>query len=144
MFLDMRKPIRNRLQKRDICPWSWPIENHRFSEKYAITLSKPILLMGVKKILEKILKSIFRCFPGTLDPQMYARDFGKFRSFHRKIIAPCYPRICHFFFLILPWKSSKSFFFFFYLTIFWRPISTPGDRETTLETVLTVFLRCFK
>ena len=29
--------------------------------------------MGVKKIPEKILKSIFRGFPGTLDPQMYKR-----------------------------------------------------------------------
>ena len=45
-----------------------------FYQLYNATLSKPILLIGVNEIPEKILKSIFRGFPGTLDPQMYARD----------------------------------------------------------------------
>ena len=49
-----------------------------------------------------------------------------------------------FFFLIFAWKSCKSFFFFFYFTIFWRPISGPGDGETTPKIILTVFLRCVK
>ena len=45
-----------------------------FHQPHNATPSKPILLMGVKKILEKILKSIFGGFPGTLDPPIYTHD----------------------------------------------------------------------